>query len=136
MVPHSPADKEQRTTGERDRTTQGSSGGKIKPQNLWLYKPMGVARVGETPSLIGESIGGAHGALEHTQAHPPGNQYQHSALKGTIEGAESGVRAKQAALVPLLPLPHMQHHNEVKWVALPWRTPKAPPLTNVTGAPG
>ena len=39
---------------------------------------MGVTEAGETPSLIGESVGEAHGVLECTQAHIPGNQH----LKG------------------------------------------------------
>ena len=39
---------------------------------------MGVAKVGETPNLTGEFVGEAHGILEGTQTHPPGNQH----LKG------------------------------------------------------
>ena len=39
---------------------------------------MEVAVVGETPNLTGESLGEAHGILEGTQAHSPGNQH----LKG------------------------------------------------------
>ena len=35
--------------------------------------PMIVA--GETPSLTGEFVGETHRVLEHTQAHPPGNQH-------------------------------------------------------------
>ena len=41
-------------------------------------KTVGVVVVGETPSLTGETVGGAHGALGHTQAHPCRNQH----LKG------------------------------------------------------
>ena len=76
------------------------------------------------------------GILECTQAHPPRNQHQGSTWKGTIhlwvvgEVTESGPRAEQAALFPLWPLPHRQHHNAVTWVALPWWTSKAPPLTS------
>ena len=62
-------------------------------------KTCGVAVAGETASLTGDTIGGAHGVLEHTQTHPPGNQHQ----KGTIclwvvrEVTESRARANQVA---------------------------------------
>ena len=58
---------------------------------------MGVAMVGETPSLKEESSGGSRGILKCTQTHQPRNQHQ----KGTIslwvagEVTESRVRAKQ-----------------------------------------
>ena len=50
---------------------------------------MGVVAVGETPSLTGESGGGAHGILENTQAHPPRNQHLkgHNKLVGS-EGSD------------------------------------------------
>ena len=86
---------------------------------------------GETPSLTGEFVGETHRVLEHTQTHPPRNQHQ----KGPIclwvakEVTESQLRAEQAALFPLRPLPHIQHHNAVMLIAPPWRIPKAPPLT-------
>ena len=55
--------------------------------------------VGETPSLIGGSVGEAHGILEHIQAHPPG--YQHLKRQNPhveSEGAmESGAKAEQAS---------------------------------------
>ena len=92
---------------------------------------MGIAVVGETPSLTGNFVGEAHGVLEHTQNHSPGNQHQ----KGLIclwvveEVTESQWRAEQAALFPLGPLPHIQHHISGTWVALPWRIYMAPPLT-------
>ena len=35
---------------------------------LWLQKPVGVVGAGETDSLTGESVGGAHGVLQST--HP------------------------------------------------------------------
>ena len=35
-----------------------------KPQNLWLKKPVGVAAVGETPSLRGKFVGETHRVLE------------------------------------------------------------------------
>ena len=68
---------------------------------------MGVAAVGETPSLAGQSIGGAHRVLERTQAQPPRTQLQGSTSKGIIhlrvvgEVTESGARAEQVALFPL-----------------------------------
>ena len=70
---------------------------------------MGVVVAGETAGITGESIGEAHQVLEHTQAHPPGNQHQGSKQKGRIclweaEVTEQ-VRAKQAALFPLTPPP-------------------------------
>ena len=67
---------------------------------------MGIAVVGETPSLSGESIGDAHGILECTQAQPPRNQYLkvHYPLVGS-EGSggkwgESLARS-QSALFPI-----------------------------------
>ena len=45
---------------------------------------------------------------------------------------ESRQRVEQAPLLPIGPLPHVQPHSAASWVAPPWRTPKAPPLT---GAP-
>ena len=55
---------------------------------------MGVA-VGETPSLTGESTGGAHGVLECTQAHPP---EESAPLWVAGEVTESRAIAEQAAL--------------------------------------
>ena len=46
---------------------------------------------------------------------------------GEVTG--NGVRAKQVALFPLRPLPHIQSHKVAKQVALPWGIPKALPLT-------
>ena len=83
---------------------------------------MGIAGVGETASLTGEFIGETHRVLERMQTHPPGNQHQ----KGPIclgveeEVTESQIRAQQAALLPLGPLPHIQHQNAEKRVAPPW----------------
>ena len=45
---------------------------------------------GEIASLIRQSVGGAHRVLEHTKAHPPGNQHQGSTRKGTIHLWEIG----------------------------------------------
>ena len=69
--------------------------------------------VGEALSLTGEFTGETHRVLECTQTLPPGNQHQ----KGTIclwvvgEVTESRPKVKLAALFPLRPLPHIQHHN-------------------------
>ena len=92
---------------------------------------MGIAAVGETPSLREVFVGETHRVLECTQTHPPGSQHQ----KGPIclwvaeEVTENRQRAEQAALFPLGPLPHIQRHNVVTCVAPPWQIPKALPLT-------
>ena len=52
LVPHLHVDKLGGTTGNIDHTTQDSSKGKIKPQNFWLQKPLGVVAVGEIASLL------------------------------------------------------------------------------------
>ena len=64
---------------------------------------MGVAVVGETPSLTGEFIGETYRVLERTQTHPPRNQHQKDTTRLWVEGevTESRARAEQAALVPL-----------------------------------
>ena len=93
---------------------------------------MGVeAAVGETPSLKGEFVGETHGVPEHTQTHPPRNQQQKGPICLWVAGevTESWQRAEQAVLFPLSPLPHRQYHSAATWVAPPWGTPKAPPLT-------
>ena len=62
------------TTGEQERQhNPGFKHGEIKPQNLWLKKPVGVEVAGETPSLTGEFVGETHRVLECTQAHLPRN---------------------------------------------------------------
>ena len=81
---------------------------------------MGVAVVGETPSLTGEFVGETHRVLECTQTHPPRNQHQKGLIYLWEDVAESQPRAKQVALFPLRPLSHIQCHNSVKWVARPW----------------
>ena len=93
---------------------------------------MGVeVAVGETPSLTGEFIGETYRDLEHTKTHPPSNQHQKGPMCLWVAGevTESRLRAEQAALFPFGPLPHIQHHNEAKWVALPWQILKVLPLT-------
>ena len=77
---------------------------------------------GEIPGLTGESIGEAHRVLECTQIDSPGNQHLkgHNPLWEVREVMESGTGAEQAALFPLRPLFHIQHHNAEKWVTPPW----------------
>ena len=52
-------------------------------------KPVGVAKVGETPSFTGEYAGEVHRILEHIQTHPLGNQHLkgHNPLVGS-EGSD------------------------------------------------
>ena len=92
---------------------------------------MGIAAAGESPNLTGEFIGDTHRVLEYTQTHQPGNQHQKGPISLWVAGevTESLPRAEQAALFPLRPLPHIQHHNAETWVAPPWQIPKALPLT-------
>ena len=73
---------------------------------------------GETPCFTGEFVGEIHRVLECTQTHPPGNQHQQDPICLWVVGetTESLVRAKQAALFPLGPLPHIEYHNTVTWV--------------------
>ena len=82
---------------------------------------MGVAVLGETPSLTGKSIGATHGVLQYTQTHLPRNQHQKGPIHFWVveELTESGARAEQVELFPLGPLPHIQCHDAAKWVALP-----------------
>ena len=63
--------------------------------------------MGKIPSLTGEFLGGTHRVLECTQTHPPGNQHQKGPICFWIAGevTESWQRAKQAAWLPLGPLP-------------------------------
>ena len=131
VVPHLHGDKLRVTTGARNRPRNpGFQYREIKSQNLWLWKSVGVAVVEETPSLTGDFIGEIHRVLEHTQTHVPGIQHE----KGLIclcevgEVIETQLRAKQVALFPFWPFPHIQHHNTTKRVASPWWIPKAPPL--------
>ena len=75
----------------------------------------------KTPSLTVEIAGETHRVLEGTQTHPPSNKHQRVPICLWVAGevTESWLRAEQAALFPLRPLPHRQCHNAVKWVALP-----------------
>ena len=107
-VPHLCIDKPGGTTGEPDRLhNPGFQCREIKPQNLWLKTSVGVAVVGETPSLTGEFIGEIHKVLEHTQNHPPRNQHQKGpiCLWVVVEVTESQWRTEQVVLFPLRPPP-------------------------------
>ena len=89
---------------------------------------MGVeAAAGETPRLTGELVGETHRGLEHTQTHTPGKQHQKSPISlWVVEGViEVQQRVEQAPLLPIGPLPHIQHHSPVTSITPPWWTPKA-----------
>ena len=114
VVPNSCADEQGGTSGDQERVCNpGFQCRKIKPQNLSLKKPVRVVVVEYTPSLTGEFIGEIHRVLKCKQNHPLWNQHQ----KGPIclwvseEVTQSWPSAEQAALLPLRPLPHIQHHN-------------------------
>ena len=84
---------------------------------------MGVeAAAGETPSLTGEFVGETHRILECKQTHPPRNQQQKGPMSLWIVEEVTGnwQRVQQAALFPLGPLTHIQHHNTEMWAAPPW----------------
>ena len=76
---------------------------------------MGVAVVGETPSLIREFIGETHGVLDYTQTYPPGSQHQKGPICLWVVGevTESWQGVEEAALFRLRPLPHIQLHRRV-----------------------
>ena len=70
---------------------------------------MGVVVVGENASVTGESFGGACGALEHTQAHPPDNQNLkgHNPLVGREGSDGKWDKSRASDIVPsLTPPPH------------------------------
>ena len=69
---------------------------------------MVIAVAGGTTRLTGEFIG---------KTHPPGNQHQKGPICLWVAGevTESWQRAEQAALFPLGPFPHIQHHNAAMW---------------------
>ena len=77
VVPHLHADKRGVKTGEQDRPCNpGFQHREIKPQNLCMKKPVGVAVAGDISSFTVEFTGETHRVLEHTQTHPSGNQHQ------------------------------------------------------------
>ena len=62
QINHVQINWEEQLGSETDHETQGSSG-KLKTQNLWLYKSVGVEVGGETARLTGEFFGETHGVL-------------------------------------------------------------------------
>ena len=96
-----------------------------------LKKSVRVGMVGETPRLTGEFTGETHRLIECTENHLPRYQHQKNPICLLVaeEVTEGQPRAEQVAWFPLRFLPHIQHYNAVRWVALPWGIPKAPPLT-------
>ena len=81
---------------------------------------MGIeAAAGETTSLTGEFVGETNRVLECTQTHPPKNQHKKGPICLWVAGevTENWQRAEQAALIPLTPRAHIQHHNAATWVA-------------------
>ena len=137
-VPHLCADKLGGTTGEQDRLSNpGLQCREIEPRNLRLKKPVGVAAVGEAPSLTEEFVGETHRVLGCTQTHTPGNRHQKGPICLWVVGelTESQPRAQQVALFPLGPLPHIQHHITVaRGLPRPGKYLRLHPLY-VTGAP-
>ena len=93
-----------------------------------MKKPVRVEAAGENPSLTGEFLGEIHKVLE--QNYPPKNQHHMDpvCLWVAEEVTERLQRAEEGALTPPGPLPHIERHNEAKWVALHWQIPKVPPL--------
>ena len=64
---------------------------------------MGIAVVGETPSLPKEFTGETHKVLECTQAYLPGNKHQKGPIYLWVAGnvSERELSAKQVASFPL-----------------------------------
>ena len=79
---------------------------------------MGVEAAGETPSLTGEFSGETHRVLECKKKTPhlPRNQHQKGPICLWVAGEVTEIqqRAEQAPLLPLRPLPHIQHHNAAR----------------------
>ena len=76
-------------------------------------KPVGVAVVGETPSLTGESAGETHGVVECTQTHPPGSQHLtgHNPLVRSERNDGKWGKSQASGTVPsLTPSPHTAHN--------------------------
>ena len=67
VVPHSCVDKLRGRRGARQTVTPRLSVRETKDSKALAIKSVVVAKVGEIPSLTGESIREAHGILEHTQ---------------------------------------------------------------------
>ena len=131
MIPHLRADKPGAAAGERYR-----------PHNprFWqgnkASKPLASEVCGGCSSRINfQPHGRVHWRDPQSPRactnHPPGNQHQRGPICLWVAGkvSEDGLRAKWAALFLLGTLPNAQHHNTAMGVALPWRIPKALPLT-------
>ena len=80
-------------------------------------KTCGVCNSGRNSQSQRRVLWRVHGILEHTQAHPSGNQHlkRHNQLVGSEGSAECGARAEQVVLFPLWPLPHIQHFISPLW---------------------
>ena len=139
VIQHLSADKPGGTTGEQDRPCDpGFQCGEIKPQKklTLAVKTYGGWGSGRNSQL--------HRRVPWRDPQGPGTYIKQPTRESAPEGPNllcctgsdwKPLRAEQAALFPLGPLPHIQHRNTVKWVARPWLTPKAPPLTPVTAWP-
>ena len=118
--------QEEQLGSKTDCTTQGSSAGKLS------LKPLKVKTCG--------GWGGGRNSQPHKRVRwrdPQGTRAytkpptQESAPEGPSllvgSGGNDGKlpRAEQAALFPLGPLPHIQHHKAAMCVAPPWQIPKA-----------
>ena len=103
-----------------------------KASNLWLKTPVGVeVEAGETPSLTRRvHWGDPQGPTMYPSTRGISTRKGPICLCVVGEVTESRQTAEQAALFHLWPLPHIA----AKWVATSWWTPKAPPLTTLTGA--
>ena len=97
---------------------------------------MVVEATGETPSLTGEFVGETHRVLEHIQTHPTRKQHQKGPIRLlVVDGmTENQQRVDQVLLLPIGPLPHIQHHRADTSITAPFWTPKAP-LLYITGMP-
>ena len=83
---------------------------------------MGVeVAAGERPSLTGEFIGETHRVLECTQTHPPRKQHHKGPISLWVAGGvtENQQRAEQVPLLPLGPLPDIQHDSSVTSINYP-----------------
>ena len=89
-----------------------------------------VEAAGETHSLKGELVGEIHRVLQSTENHPPGNQHQKDPICFWVaeEVTESQLRAKQVALFPLRPIPHIQSQNAARWLPHPGEYLRLHPL--------
>ena len=113
--------RDEKLRSETDNTTQCSSSRKESLKTCGCKNLWGAVVAGETPRHIQEFVGETHRALECTQTQPPGNQHQKGPVYLWVAGevTESQLRAKQLALFPLRPLPHIQRHNPASRLPYP-----------------